>query len=237
MFRKKQNKQNKLVIMMKYFQPILNENHTDWLNYERIDDYKEADFLLLSGGSDINPDLYGENKGKYTNSSSVRDKTEIFYYDVFIDKPKVGICRGGQLLTVLNGGKLIQHVDGHHGNHNMTTFDYKNQGMQITSDHHQMMWPWESDDPFYVIGYSLSLSSQYLNGNNEECVIKNKDEFYCITEPEIIYWPHNKSLCIQGHPEWANTSSDFVVYCKMLVDKLLEGTLDEYVLTNNFYNV
>lgn len=71
------------------------------------------DGLLISGGPDINPELYGEKNGAYTNEIyPEQDSSEIELIKSAITKdiPLLCICRGFQLLCVMNGGKLHQHL-------------------------------------------------------------------------------------------------------------------------------
>lgn len=163
------------------------------------------DLLVLIGGEDVNPEYYNEKLGKFTRINSKRDKSEFEFlqctnvsYSLINKIPKLGICRGAQLLTVYNGGKLIQHVTGH--NSNQQNIELDNGGsIVVSSDHHQMMYPFNLNKENYkLIGWSKNFQSNtYLNGNNEE--INLPDNFL---EPEIVYYNHTNSLCIQSHPEW-----------------------------------
>jgi putative glutamine amidotransferase len=70
--------------------------------------------LLLSGGNDINPKLYGAEPSDQTvNISSRRDKQELqlLRWALEDNKPVLGICRGMQLINVSLGGTLYQDVD------------------------------------------------------------------------------------------------------------------------------
>ena len=78
---------------------------------------KSSDLVVFTGGSDVDPALYAEPKHKETRSKIDRDMREAAIFQVCVDSriPMVGICRGAQLLTVLAGGKLVQHIGGHTG--------------------------------------------------------------------------------------------------------------------------
>ncbi len=68
--------------------------------------------FVVSGGADINPKLYGqENTGSYQVSSK-RDAFEIkvIEHALEIKKPLLGICRGMQMINVVEGGTLHQDV-------------------------------------------------------------------------------------------------------------------------------
>ncbi len=71
------------------------------------------DALVLSGGGDIDPSRY-EGKRHETNYSidQERDTLELELARRVIDSsiPTLGICRGAQILNVVQGGKLIEHI-------------------------------------------------------------------------------------------------------------------------------
>ena len=68
--------------------------------------------IILSGGSGINPMLYGSKKIKGFKYASDRDSTEykLMKYAIKTKMPVLGICRGSQLINVFFGGKIIQDL-------------------------------------------------------------------------------------------------------------------------------
>ncbi|MCU1337211.1 MAG: peptidase [Bryobacterales bacterium] len=71
--------------------------------------------LLLTGGTDVNPALYGEPAGPVTEQpDEERDSVEAALIDEALarDLPLLAICRGMQMLNVRLGGSLIQHLPG-----------------------------------------------------------------------------------------------------------------------------
>jgi putative glutamine amidotransferase len=69
--------------------------------------------LLLTGGSDVNPQRYGAAAGPYTDApDDERDGVELEQIGAALARglPIFGICRGLQLLNVYYGGTLIQHI-------------------------------------------------------------------------------------------------------------------------------
>lgn len=69
--------------------------------------------LLLTGGDDVNPQLYGENARPETEPpDDERDAVEAALIDEALtrDLPLLAICRGLQILNVRLGGTLIQHL-------------------------------------------------------------------------------------------------------------------------------
>jgi putative glutamine amidotransferase len=76
------------------------------------------DALLLTGGGDVDPRLYGEKPHRQVYGvNETRDYTEWSALDRAreLGVPVLGICRGMQLMAVQNGGRLKQHVVGHRG--------------------------------------------------------------------------------------------------------------------------
>ena len=71
------------------------------------------DGILLSGGDDLDPNLYGKRPtGKLGNVCPRRDSAELVLADYVLhhtSKPLFGICRGVQVLNVALGGTL--HID------------------------------------------------------------------------------------------------------------------------------
>jgi GMP synthase-like glutamine amidotransferase len=135
------------------------------------------DLICFTGGADINPALYGEDPHPTTYCDPNRDKEDILAYRTFSDIPKVGICRGGQFLNVMNGGKLVQDMPGHRNCLHDVTVNSRCI-WPVNSDHHQQMIP---SDLSQVLGRITTTN-----------------------EPEIIWYPKTQSLCFQPHPEWGH---------------------------------
>jgi gamma-glutamyl-gamma-aminobutyrate hydrolase PuuD len=72
------------------------------------------DIVCFTGGADIDPKLYKQTKLPYTvGVDKDRDIREKAIFQRYPQALKVGICRGAQLLNVLSGGNMYQHVDNH----------------------------------------------------------------------------------------------------------------------------
>lgn len=72
----------------------------------------DYDGLILCGGDDVDPALFGqENRGSYGISPD-RDRAELALIDAFLKagKPILGICRGHQIINVALGGTLLQDI-------------------------------------------------------------------------------------------------------------------------------
>jgi len=72
-----------------------------------------VDGLIFSGGSDLDPDLYGADAHDETGGIvRERDEFELALMQAALarDLPVLAICRGSQVLNVALGGVLEQHV-------------------------------------------------------------------------------------------------------------------------------
>lgn len=98
--------------------------YRDWLSRGGIDSHvllpgegvpnpKDYQALLLSGGGDVEPGRYGEERHPRTDGINAdRDRQEMDLINEFMaaGRPVFGICRGLQILNVAFGGGLLQHV-------------------------------------------------------------------------------------------------------------------------------
>jgi GMP synthase-like glutamine amidotransferase len=163
--------------------------------------------LLLHGGEDISPSLYGQIPSKWTSAKSElskRDKREVAFVKraTQLGIPIIGICRGAQLLCAMAGGSVIQDVSGHEwGKHDLVTEDGEYQ--MTNSIHHQMMNVEGSQH--HMIAWTDPKLSKYYVGNKEE-------EIDIPMEPEIVHFPQLRALAIQGHPEYLTSVNPFVQF-------------------------
>lgn len=178
------------------------------------------DVVILEGGNDISPTLYGQKMGGWTRHVlEHRDKFEVMAAKQVHEAGGaiIGICRGAQLLTALAGGKLIQHVTGHvSGNHPIRTFD--NRCIEASSCHHQMCAPMNVEHK--LIAWSEDAQSEQYLGEKDEDVHNYLDSVMGL-EPEILWYPTWRGLAIQGHPEYMHEKHVYVMYCRKLVRDLI----------------
>jgi GMP synthase-like glutamine amidotransferase len=157
----------------------------------------KADLIIFMGGADISSTLYGEPPHHRAQPPNLeRDRMEIALYKATPKQFRIGICRGAQLLHVLNGGKLWQHVEGH-GQIHPIQYHLETgliRAYQVSSTHHQMMrlpadagqvWAWGNQ----------TTSRELPNGGS---FLVGTDHW---TDPEIIAYPKTATLCFQPHPE------------------------------------
>jgi putative glutamine amidotransferase len=71
------------------------------------------DGLLLVGGADLEPAMYGADQNALTDSvrpDRDRDESRLLLAAIAAGVPVLGICRGAQLVNVAFGGTLHQHL-------------------------------------------------------------------------------------------------------------------------------
>ena len=175
------------------------------LNFEKnnSEDIYQCDGFVLTGGVDTHPSFYN-GKTIYNNSPSTfqieRDYFEekIYRYSQLNKLPVLGICRGMQLINVLEGGKLIQDLDNGNERHRKEESDkvhsiiaerssllHKVSGSmsgRVNSAHHQAIDPEGIGDNLMVNAY-----------DDDEKIIEGL-EFKNKAGKAFM-------LCVQWHPE------------------------------------
>lgn len=191
--------------------------YANWMQGELVKTMEEANLVVLTGGEDINPHLYGEPKHPTTYFSD-RDHKEVseYFKAKSLKIPVIGICRGLQLITALNGGILIQDQN-NPGTHLMKV--YNGPDVVTTSAHHQAAYPFLLPKTDYkILGWTKNMLRYHKKGDNTEM---NPP-----VEVEIIYFPKTKSLGIQGHPEWLPENHESIVFFRTLLNSFLSGNLE-----------
>lgn len=169
-------------------------------NVELVDNLKDAQLVVFTGGEDVTPSFYGCIKYPTTINNIKRDQYERKIFNQIDPTKQVcySACRGSQFLCVMNGGKLVQDVSNHARGCTHGITDGKHV-YQITSTHHQMQYPFDLNDEDYDILYkSYEICSNYYEGDkiDPKKIAKN--------EPEIVLYhkiDKPKCLAVQGHPE------------------------------------
>jgi hypothetical protein len=163
---------------------------------------EEADFVFFAGGEDVNPALYGEKLGYRTSFNQFRDNRELetFKEAQSLGKKLVGVCRGGQFLTVMAGAKLVQDMR-HPFFHPVKTYD--GQTISVSSTHHQQFLVEGTGVNYNLLAYAERLSGTHLNGNDEDYKFP-KD----YKEPEVVIYPDIKAFACQSHPEMLFSSKN-----------------------------
>jgi len=166
----------------------------------------KPDVLVFTGGADVDPYLYDEHPHYTTHYDTRRDarEAEIFHAGLDVGAKMCGICRGSQFLTVMNGGKLVQHIQGHgiHGTHDLFHPVTGARLTSITSTHHQMMYPFQLDDDSYEVLAVGPHATEEWQG------VPVDGGHTSIDVVEAVYYPQTQALCVQGHPEYMPTDSE-----------------------------
>lgn len=210
-----------------YARPFTEYGELSIVNPKTFDpsNIKDYNFIVFTGGADIAPRLYRESwTHPLTSWDHTRDRAEEYLYTLAQKHkiPKVGICRGSQFLTALNGGTIIQDVSKHaiSGTHTIYTNSKDFKEIQVTSTHHQMMAPAHT---YELLAYSVGLSDFYEDGlevnRPPNC---GETRGGSIKEPEVVWYPMSKSLAVQYHPEYMDEKTDGWKYFQHL--------LKEYIL-------
>jgi len=178
-----------------------------------IFDLPKCHFAVFPGGEDITPFIYGQRRIKESGPFNFRRdlRENKVFRSLLEEMPKLGICRGAQFLNIMNGGSLFQHVDGHatqNGHMVRLFFNSKFEAIEgestilVTSTHHQMMVPSLVNEAV-VIG----MANQSTLKKDDSTVMTVGTKGSTVRDPEIIYYPHNNTLCYQPHPEYLDSDT------------------------------
>jgi hypothetical protein len=140
--------------------------------------------------------------------------------------PMVGICRGGQFLNVMNGGRMFQDVNNHAiGHMHKATILESGVVVDVTSTHHQMMRP--NRDKGIVLmeaNPKLATKKEYMAYNEGGAQPDGWAVYNAPEEDDIesVFYPDTLSLCYQPHPEWCDEKSGCVSAYKSFLRNYLE---------------
>lgn len=208
-------------------------NYANWiplgLEPKIVDKIEDSDLVLFTGGEDVSPSLYNQSVGNRTFFSPHRDLFEKRMYENALDReiPMLGICRGNQFLSVMNGCTLIQDQSNERFVHDIELFN--NKRIKITSSHHQSVFPYDlPPDEYKMIAWTVPehMSKFHLNGENED-IYTEEYKNGIFKECEMIYFPKTKCFGIQGHPEYSEMHNHFdsLVEVQNLFTQFMEGAL------------
>jgi gamma-glutamyl-gamma-aminobutyrate hydrolase PuuD len=180
--------------------------------YSVVTGLDAADAIVFTGGSDVNPALYRENPLPETSFDRDRDDADIEAFLASEGKFRIGICRGGQFLNVMSGGRLWQDVNNHglYGHHDV--LDIETQKIsRCTSTHHQEMIPGPNG--------KVLCTAKLATTKKSEKVVATGDMLG--PDIEAVWYPSTRSLCFQPHPEYSNAGD---------TPDLFFSLMDRYVL-------
>ncbi len=193
------------------------------LTYDNdIDDILEfIDGLIIPGGDeDINPKFYGQEIA----SAKVKVNDERAAFELELAKkaanrniPILGICNGMQVINVMMGGDLIQHIPDHP--------DYKNSSV----NHEQ---PVPKDAPTHMIILKEGTIASSLAENTEIMVNSTHHQAVCKLGSGLIVsaqakdgiieaiesTKHDFMVGVQWHSEYLNTELDSNLFKKLIAE-------------------
>lgn len=159
----------------------------------------DADYIVWPGGEDLNPLMYQEKAIPGTIFNSSLDLRDVQLYEmVEFTAIKIGICRGGQLLNVINGGTLWQDCNAHnHGGVHTIKDAITGISYPVNTLHHQQMRIAEHGELIAYTRASTKKSGYALEWREE---LQGQD----LTEVDVeaVWYPKTNSLCFQPHPEF-----------------------------------
>ena len=111
----KDGKSRQIQAVVTYGEAIFNAGGIPIIAYEQCPEElaELCDGLVLSGGADVDPDLYGEEVFNDTvKCDPIRTAFEVPLIKAFMakGKPILGICRGSQILNCALGGTMWQDL-------------------------------------------------------------------------------------------------------------------------------
>lgn len=182
--------------------------------------------VFFTGGSDVDPGLYGHERCARTYTNPFRDYIEQQIFDSALKNniPMVGVCRGLQWLNVMDGGRMIQHTTDHarFEEHNVHT--YRKTKFPVNSYHHQMVMPRENA---HIVCVSPKLSHLYIIGKNRRW------HEGPVQEVESVYFPDIQAFGVQWHPEMLDKKHPANEFFIEHTGYLLNGRLEKILESQN----
>ncbi|MBO5822711.1 MAG: gamma-glutamyl-gamma-aminobutyrate hydrolase family protein [Lentisphaeria bacterium] len=171
-------------------------------NRTTLDFYLEnCDALLLSGGQDIQPHLYGEETLPHCGEQvPVRDRIETYLFEraMALDKVIFGICRGFQMVNVAAGGTLYQDLRVDFGtsfNHRMEE-PFNRESHNVTAVPGTPLAELFGEAPFAVNSVHHQGAKDLGKGLKPMAI--SEDGIV-----EAVYMPDRRFVwAVQWHPEW-----------------------------------
>jgi putative glutamine amidotransferase len=185
---------------------------------------QELDGLVLQGGSDISPQMYGEAPLRPEwGGDPERDRYELDLLNRFLDakKPVLGICRGLQLINVALGGTLYQDTStqksGAHVHQDPAVYDEKY--------HHVEILPGTRLAALYPGVKQARVNSihhQAVKGLAAGLAVEARSLEDGVIEAARLAGPQYVAS-VQWHPEFLHGRGDGVLDAAPLLDEFLQA--------------
>jgi len=192
---------------------------------EFVEDPKKFSLALFTGGADVTPSLYKEKGAALCFSDIYRDLVDKAIYDMCTANKvkKIGICRGLQFINVMEGGKLIHHLDGHEGGQHLFECFKDDKLRKVNSLHHQMVIPPKNPMKAVVVGWSAAKLSKNYYGNNDERTDWKGPEV------EAVIYPRGSACGVQYHPEMMDKGSPGRTFFVEMAQDLLNLAMIDFI--------
>lgn len=172
------------------------------LNPSDMSNPPELDALLLPGGGDINPHRYGQDPDpRVYNVDLDQDRLDFGMAQHALGRnlPIMGICRGMQLLNVLYGGTLIQHLPASVVEHSFQLRKESTALAEVFTSHEVEMIP--GSHLAKVLGSSVWSASAHHQAVDELGKGLRIGARAADGTIEAVEDPHRSVIGVQWHPE------------------------------------
>ncbi|HDR04784.1 MAG TPA: gamma-glutamyl-gamma-aminobutyrate hydrolase family protein [Candidatus Marinimicrobia bacterium] len=147
---------------------------------------KLADAFLFSGGDDYPPHLYGESPhSSVITAHKRRVDNDLLLMQIALQssKPILAICAGHQLLQIVSGGKLIQHLETEiiHTDENYHSVNispesiiynfFQKEKIIVNSSHHQAIDPGSIPEGFRITATADDQVIEAMENNSGQWVL------------------------------------------------------------------
>lgn len=154
-----------------------------------VGEVKDFDLIILSGGEDINPQLYGKENTHSVGINDFRDtvEVEIVKEALRLSVRLFGVCRGHQLINAILGGALEQDL--YHGRY------------------HQIRW---IEANHLMVPFYNTVNSLHHQGYYKEQMAPSLKALAVEPQTGIVEVACGRGiLTTQFHPEWLKSESFF----------------------------
>lgn len=203
----KPGKHNYYEIPERYFESVIENGGLPILapangNEALLREYAEmASGFLFSGGPDYPPKLYGETAHPMVKQMHARRvESDLLLMKIALEsqKPILAICAGHQLLQIVSGGKLIQHLENadKHTNEKYHQIKIKRpsilyelfqtENIFVNSSHHQAIDPDSVSPQFKITAQSDDEIIEAMEHTGKQWILSLQ------WHPERIDDPHHR---------------------------------------------